>query len=88
MKKTPIRRVSSKQKNELARRSRLKKELLAEGRKDGAGRTLCSTCGKLPDFRGLQLSHKIPLARGGKTIRENCCIECAPCHAISHGLRE
>lgn len=72
--RTPIKQVSDKQKAELALRSKLKKELIAEyGER-------CQTCGSLGDWRGISLSHIIPLGRGGKTSRENCLIECLNCH--------
>ncbi len=72
--------VSDKQKVELARRAKLKKELLTEGPKDEAGRPVCWTCKKRGDWRGLTLSHIVPLSRGGKTDRSNCVIECFDCH--------
>ncbi len=75
MKQTPLRPVSKKQAKELALRAALKRELLYEGDHT------CMTCNNLRlDFRGLSLSHIIPLGRGGKTTRENCLIECYPCH--------
>jgi len=89
---TPLRKVSHKQQRELARRSRLKKELLRDGPKDGSGRNLCQHCGNLPDFKDgrgeLHLSHKIPLSRGGKTEKSNCELLCRVCHSAMHGLRE
>jgi len=81
MKRTPIRRVSDKQKAELALRRKLKAELIAEFGDD------CMHCGGRPDWRGIQLIHKIPLSRGGKTSRENCRIWCAPCHFGPDGHR-
>ncbi len=70
-----MRPVSKKQAKELALRGALKKELLEECDHS------CMTCNNLRlDFRGLSLSHIIPLGRGGKTTRENCLIECYPCH--------
>lgn len=73
--KKPMRRVSDKQKKELALRAKLKHELIAEFGEH------CMTCGDLyRDWRGITLSHKIPLSRGGKTTRENCLLECGYCH--------
>lgn len=86
MKRTPLRRVSKRQSRELARRSRLKKDLMRDGPKDG-DRNLCFHCGNLPDWRGLHLVHKISLAQGGKTTRENCELWCAPCHFGPDGHR-
>ena len=77
----PICRVSKKQEAELARRRKLKAELLAEY---GA---VCMRCQKPPDFRGLHLVHIISLAQGGKTNRRNCRIWCAPCHFGKDGHR-
>ncbi len=76
MRKTPLRKISDKQKIELAKRRKLKQELIAET----GGR--CQTCGGTGDWRGLSLSHKIPLSRGGKTTRENAILECYPCHEL------
>ena len=75
MKKTPINRVSDKQKIELALRSRIKRELIKEYGEH------CMTCGdRRRDWRGISLSHIIPLSRGGKTTRGNTLLECYPCH--------
>lgn len=74
MKRSPIRKISPKQRTELALRRKLKGQLIIES----AG--YCMTCGRTGDWRGLSLSHIIPLSRGGKTNRENCLIECLPCH--------
>ena len=71
-----INRVSDKQKIERSQRTRLKAELLIEyGNK-------CMTCGKSPDWRGISLSHIIPLSRGGKTDKKNCILECYPDHIL------
>jgi len=76
----PDRDYIKRRREELARRRKLKKELLAECPRDEAGNILCPRCGKRSDFRGLQLVHKQSLGSGGKTTRANCCIRCAPCH--------
>lgn len=74
MKRTKINPISKKQSQEIRKRVKLKKELLEEsGYK-------CMTCGGVGDFRGLSLSHIVPLSRGGKTTRENCLIEDYKCH--------
>ena len=78
----PMRRVSDMQKVELARRRKLKAELLLEN-----PLRVCRHCGQAPDFRGLQLVHKIPLSLGGKTDRDNCELWCAPCHFGIDGHR-
>lgn len=80
MKRTPLIKVSNKQRQELALRSKLKRELLAEGPRDLAGNPLCWKCKRRPDFRGLQLIHKIRLSQGGQTTKANCELWCAACH--------
>lgn len=72
--KTSFSKISKKQKLEMAARSKLKGKLIEEyGER-------CMTCGSAGDFRGISLSHIIPLSRGGKTTRANCPLECYPCH--------
>jgi len=79
MKKSRIKPISDKQKDELALRRKLKAELIKR-QLDTVGFILCETCGRRPDWRGISLSHKVSLSRGGKTTRENCLLECYPCH--------
>ena len=75
MKKTPLRKVSSKQKAELQLRNYYK-DLFFEV----CGNT-CMTCkGRNTDWRGLSLSHIIPLSGGGKTTLDNILWECYPDH--------
>ena len=75
MKKSALKKVSDKQKLELELRARLKAELIEQF----GGH--CMTCkDKNRDWRGITLSHIIPLSRGGKTTRGNCLIECLNCH--------
>jgi len=75
MKHTAIRRVSDKQKVELALRAKIKRELIEEfGER-------CMECGKSPSWLPLELSHEISLGQGGKTTKENCRILCHKCHA-------
>jgi len=69
-----INKVSDKQEIELALRQKIKAELTKEFGSH------CMTCGKLPDWRGISLSHIIPLSRGGKTERGNVLLECYVCH--------
>jgi len=82
MKRTRINPISLKQRKELKLRSKLKKELIEE---HGA---YCQTCGGTGDFRGISLSHIIPLSRGGKTSKENCILEDYSCHSKRHGIKE
>ena len=74
MKKSPINKVSAKQKKELALRGRLKKQLLKECN------NLCMNCGGTGFPFGLTLSHIVALSRGGKTERGNLEILCLDCH--------
>ena len=79
IRRVPINRISTKQKTELALRTKLKKDLMDE-QVEERGYNFCQTCDTNGDFRGLSLSHVIALSRGGKTNRDNCIIECYPCH--------
>ncbi|MCK5236305.1 MAG: HNH endonuclease [Deltaproteobacteria bacterium] len=82
MKKSYINKVSKKQTIELEKRRQLKAELIREHGE------VCMTCGSKPYFPPISLSHIISLARGGKTCKENCILECGPCHSKRHGLKE
>jgi len=75
MRKTSIKLISDKQTIEITKRQLLKTYLLV---KYG---DVCQTCNnKNRDWRGLSLSHIIPLSRGGETSENNCLLECYPCH--------
>ena len=82
MKRTPLKKISDKHKLELERRTavRIELELWSDG--------TCMTCKSLPDWRGLSLSHIIPLSQGGKTDTKNCILECYKCHSKRHGIKE
>ena len=74
MKQGRLKPISDKHKVELALRARIKRELIEEfGNK-------CMVCGSAGDWRGISLSHIIPLSRGGKTERANVELLCYPCH--------
>lgn len=76
MKRTRINPVSDKQKVEIKKRQHLKAEFITEYGEH------CMTCkDKYKDWRGISLSHIIPLSRGGKTTRANTLLECYPCHS-------
>ena len=68
-----------RRKTELALRKRIKAELISEQIK-AVGYIYCTTCRQRPDWRGITLSHIIPLSRGGKTERSNVILEDYPCH--------
>lgn len=75
MKSATIKRYSVKQRLELKKRWELKATLI---KKFGEH---CMTCkDENLDWRGISLSHIIPLTRGGKTNKHNCILECYPCH--------
>lgn len=71
-----LRPVSPKQEPEMAERRRIKVILLAKAH--GWCRT-CVPAHWVGDNR-LDLSHKIPLSRGGLTDLENCVVECRVAH--------
>jgi len=68
-------RLTPEYRKELALRSRLKKELIAEMEFPH-----CMVCKTTGDIRGLSLAHIVPLSRGGKTERGNVEILCYDCH--------
>ncbi len=75
MKRVAIKRYSVRQLTELHKRWALKADLIKEFGEH------CMTCkDKNRDWRGISLSHIIPLSRGGETSRKNCLLECYPCH--------
>jgi 5-methylcytosine-specific restriction endonuclease McrA len=77
MNHTPINPTSKKQQRELTKRSKLKMEYIQEYGE------VCMTCKNTKrDWRGLTLSHTIPLSRGGRTCRANCLLECFVCHEL------
>ena len=85
MKRSPIKPVSDKQKDEIALRRGLRYQLW----RDQEGK--CKKCGRLLTWNQTELSHKKSLARGGKTTAENCEVLCSSmiggCHPEEHGQR-
>lgn len=79
--RTPLRKVSIKQKAELAKRRTVRLELEQQAKGH------CQKCGHLPDWRGLQMHHKKKLSQGGETSVKNCRLWCAPCHFGKDGHR-
>lgn len=88
VKRSPLRRTkglkphSVKGKAEAVRRMELRARLAEQGN------GLCSICGQLPDFRGLQMHHFKHLSQGGITDESNCKLICARCHDKQHGIKE
>jgi len=83
MKRSPIRQVSAKQAIEIAARCRVKRELIEQHGE------VCQTCNnEHKDWRGISLSHIIPLSRGGKTTIVNLELLCYHCHSLRHGIKE
>ena len=75
MKRSKIKPISDKGREEMILRGKLRMGLADEYGEH------CMTCkDKNRDWRGISLSHIIPLSRGGKTVRKNCLLECYPCH--------
>ena len=85
MKRTPIKKVSKKQAIEQAKRRYIHYKLWVK--QEG----LCKKCGRYLHYGQSELSHKEPLARGGKTTEKNCKVTCRwfikDCHPKEHGLR-
>lgn len=70
-----INKVSPKQKTELKLRHDLKAQLINQFGEH------CMTCHDVNrDWRGITLSHIIPLSRGGGTTDKNTLLECFTCH--------
>ena len=72
---------ASRRRQELDRRHKLKQELVDE-QYDERGYNWCESCGR--GTMNLDLSHTIPLGRGGKTERGNLCLLCRTCHQGLH----
>ncbi len=72
-----LNKVSDKQGIEIQKRQQLKADLIKESGEH------CMTCkDENRDWRGISLSHIIPLSRGGKTERSNVLLECYPDHDL------
>lgn len=72
-----MKQISPKQELEIKKRRELKVALIKEFGEH------CMTCkDKNRDWRGISLSHIIPLGRGGKTDKSNCILECYPDHDL------
>ena len=83
-----MKQISKEQQKELRLRRKIKFEHLEE-QLDKYGYNFCMTCKRQPDYRGFELCHKISLAQGGKTDRENTYLGCGFCHNTrDHGIRE
>ena len=82
MKRSYIRRISKKHEAEIILRQNLKQSFI-----DEYG-YICMTCRTQGDWRGISLSHKLSLGRGGETSIANCLLECFPCHGLRHGIKE
>lgn len=78
MQRSPIRKVSTKQKAELALRQKVHAKLLAQSN------GLCPDCGKPLNhaWPGGQMHHLIPLSLGGETSNKNCILLCTSCHSV------
>ncbi len=78
MKRSPIKKISEKQKR------RVEKLMQMKPPDDG----LCEECGLKPDFRGLQRHHKVFRSLGGSDEKDNIIFVCGRCHSKLHGTKE
>ncbi len=89
--RTPIKKISTKKKADLARQRKVRAKLLLEAPIDSRGFPLCPQCGKLPDLKDgrgeLHLCHGKSLAQGGRTSYKNCYLACRKCHNGPDGHR-
>ena len=77
MKRKPIRKISDNMAIEITKRQELKRLLIE---KYGGH---CMTCNDVNrDWRGISLSHIVPLSRGGQTTEANTLLECYPDHEL------
>lgn len=75
-----LNKSSDKGKEEIRKRKELKALLILKyGNR-------CMRCNGTGGWIGIDLSHKIPLARGGKTTEDNCELRCRRCHGLEHGI--
>lgn len=82
MKRSRIKKESLKQQEERVKRMCLKADLIIE---HGG---LCMECHQRADWRGLSMHHKVSLAQGGKTERDNVILLCGTCHNYFHHIKE
>lgn len=81
MKKTPIKRISAKKKQELLAEARIKVALIE--RANGH----CELCGKRPDFRGLR-PHHTGIGASRKPLSLDDKMACGKCHSGKHLILE
>ncbi len=82
MKRSPIRKVSTKKAAEKRIEDELRQKLLAEH----GGK--CMECHQFPDFRGLSLHHITFKSHGGLSEEGNVSLCCGKCHSRFHGIIE
>lgn len=85
MKRTPIRKISPKLSRQRYNESKLRQECLERCL------GLCESCGKIPDWRGLSLSHTNPKKMGGTShvyTADEVQLLCMKCHSLKHGIHE
>jgi len=81
----PSPKSEKKRQRELKLREKVKAELIFE-QLEGSGHVYCTACRKLPDWRGIDLSHIVALSQGGKTTKENTLLLCRDCHEKKHHI--
>ncbi len=83
MRKSPLRKLSQRRRQQIIEETRLRAQLL---QRCGG---LCEICGKLPDWRGLSLSHENPKRMGGTThvyTLDEVKMRCGICHDLAGGI--
>ena len=77
MKKTPLKKISSKQKERNRQLAQIKPPI--DGR--------CQECGNV-DWRSLAKHHRIRRSQGGSDDVGNLVWLCGKCHSKEHGIKE
>ncbi len=83
MRKVPIKKISQRRREQILKETRLRKQAMI--RSGG----FCEVCHKLPDFRGLSLSHENPKRMGGTThvyTLAEVKMRCGVCHDKADGI--
>lgn len=82
MKKTPLKKVSDKQRKKQAEWAKITRRKITEGLK-------CELCnGENMDWRGISGGHHKNPRRNGDYSEDNHILLCCVCHSKLHGVRE
>ena len=83
MKRSRLKPVSEKMRQQLVEERKFKQELLVRCK----GK--CEICFKLPDWRGLSKHEIIKRSHGGNPLDPlNCLLLCGKCHSAEGGIKE